>query len=76
MVDLEKLLGKVMEGGFLGVLELWLFSYVQAQVYGLGAIDTLLHLDLGLGFPISMLLSKRTVLRFNVYKTHALYGAL
>lgn len=64
-----------MEGGFLGVLELWLLSCVQAQVYGLGAIHTLLHLGLGLCFPFSVLLSKRIVLRFNVCKTHALYGA-
>lgn len=31
-------LGKVMDSGFLGVLELWLLSCVQAQVYGLDAI--------------------------------------
>lgn len=65
-----------MEGVFLGVLELWVLSCVQAQVYGLGAIHTLLHLGLGLSFPFSVHLSKRTVLRFNVCKTDALYGTL
>lgn len=76
MVHLGKLLGKVMEGGFLGVLELWLLSCVLAQVYGLDAMHTLLHLGLGLCFPISVLPSKRIVLRFYVCETNALYGAL
>ena len=67
-----------MDGGFLGALELelWLLSCVQAHIYGLGAVNALLHLGLGLRFPFSVYLSKRTVLRFNICKTHAQKSAL
>lgn len=62
-----------MDGGFLGALELELrlLSCVQAHVYGLGAVRALLRLGLGLRFPFSVYLSKRTVLRSNVYKIRA-----
>lgn len=62
-----------MDGGFLGALELelWLLGCVQAHIYSLGAVNTLLHLGLGLHFPFSVYLSKRTVLGFNICKTQS-----
>jgi len=52
-----------MDGGFLGAvkLELWLLSSgVLAHIYGLGAVNALLPLGLGLRFAFSVYLSKRT----------------